>query len=94
MKRAIKWLEGIWPGRGDAVVQAYRDTFSTPPGERVLKDLAIYCGALAMPEPPAAGQMIDPIARAEANGRRMVFLHIAQVRGLTFDEVQRLMEIS
>jgi hypothetical protein len=94
MKRALSWLRNIWPASADRTAQAYRDAFANPPGERVLADLAVFCGALKLGVEVVPGQPVDQARLLLAEGRRQVFLHIAEMRGLTFDEVQRLMEIT
>ncbi len=62
---------------------AYKDTFSSQAGERVLADRASFCGILkAAP--------YEHIERAE--GRRDVYLHIASILSMTPSDIRRIVE--
>lgn len=63
---------------------AYLRTFSNPMGEEVLADLAKFCRA------HASTFHTDPRAHALAEGRREVFLRIAQHLRLTDEELWKL----
>jgi hypothetical protein len=62
---------------------AYKGLFSSPSGERVLEDLADFCGILkAAP--------YEHIERAE--GRRDVYLHIVSILSMTPADIRRIVE--
>lgn len=63
---------------------AYVKTFLTPFGDEVLRDLARFCRAHSSTFHP------DPRAHALAEGRREVWLRIAQHLHLTEDELWRI----
>lgn len=64
--------------------RAYLQTFGNPVGEQVLRDLAKFCRA------DATCFHADPRVHAALEGRREVFLRIAQHMHLTTDELYRL----
>jgi len=63
--------------------QAYRQTFKSTYGERVLTDLAWFCRADASTFDP------DPRIEGVLQGRREVWLRIAKHLNLSPDELQR-----
>lgn len=68
---------------------AYKGAFSTVDGKEVLKDLARFCHADRTSLVVSNGK-IDPIATAVAEGRREVWLRIADFNGLTSDQMRLL----
>jgi hypothetical protein len=60
------------------------DIFKTPQGQIVFKDLMQFCYFLDSTFDP------DPYERAKREGRRQVFLRIAQNINLTVDEAYRV----
>jgi hypothetical protein len=62
---------------------AYKDAFTSPSGQRILADLADFCGILkAAP--------YEHIERAE--GRRDVYLHIVAILDMTPSDIRRIVE--
>jgi hypothetical protein len=64
--------------------QAYHQTFSGPPGQEVLSDLARFCRALDTTFHP------DARVQAQLEGRREVFLRIQHHLKLTDEELWAL----
>lgn len=62
----------------------YQLTFRSPPGQVVLKDLARFCRA------HKSTFHVDPRAHAMMEGRREVWLRIAQHMNMTPDELWAL----
>lgn len=63
---------------------AYRTTFSNPPGEEVLVDLARFCRA------HQSTAHTDPVMAARLDGRREVWLRIQSHLRLSDEELWRL----
>jgi len=78
LKPVVAWLRNRWGGQAGDVHAAYRACFNSPTGRLVLADLAAMCGLSTTSFTPG-----DPGATAFAEGRRAVFLHIADTVGLT-----------
>lgn len=79
MRRGLTWLASAWRGkRALGVQQAYRDIFSSPAGQALLKDLALYCNMTHSSFAPNA-----PDVTAFHEGQRDVFLHIQELCGLS-----------
>lgn len=62
---------------------AFKEVFSSPSGERVLAELANYCGILKAA--PA-----EHLERFE--GQRDVYLHIAAILSMTPSDIRRIVE--
>lgn len=75
MKGAVRWLRSLWPaGTVAAVVQDYERTFRRAP--LVLADLAHLCHAAR------STIAADPYETAFNEGKRAVWLHIAEMLSL------------
>lgn len=64
----------------------YKDTFSTPQGKEVLKDLAKFCGQNSPTHVPG-----DPYTSAYKEGMRRVFLRIQQFVNLNEADLQKIL---
>jgi hypothetical protein len=86
MKSGIEWLFNAHGRRARPVAAAYRDLLATAEGKLVLRDLAAYCrvGLSSF----AAG---DPHQTAFNEGARDVFLHVAEMAGLTSEDFTPLL---
>lgn len=90
MKPGIQWLMRLFgPARAPAVAAAYRDALdpATPRGRAVMADLAHYCrvGQTSF----VAG---DPHQTAFNEGARDVFLHVAELVGVSPDDFPPLLD--
>lgn len=78
MKRAIEWLFNAHGRRAKQVGGAYMTLFATVEGRDVLRDLANYCRVGTSSFVPG-----DPHQTAFNEGARDVFLHVAEMAGLS-----------
>ncbi len=78
---ARKWLKAV----------AYKATFATDDGQRVLRDLMKFCHA-DRTSVTLGPHGIDPQATLVAEGRREVWLRIHDFLGLTPDQMRLLAE--
>ena len=65
---------------------AYKQTFGTPWGQTVLRDLSAFCCANITTVTTANG-VVDPYASVANSARREVFLRIQRVLNLTPEEL-------
>lgn len=80
MKRAVAWLRSRWRGCEKPVAGAYYTLFGpeSAEGRQVIADLAAFCNVTETSFLLGAAD-----ATAFNEGKRAVFLHIAEMAGLT-----------
>lgn len=76
-----KWLNSV----------AYKNTFQSDDGQRVLRDLSGFCHA-GKTSVKLGPHGVDPQATLVAEGRREVWLRISDYLGLTPDQMRQLAE--
>lgn len=86
MSRWKTWFRNVWRGKAAVeVAGAYVQTFESHNGRLILADLAVYCRVNQSSFEPG-----DPHATAFNEGARDCFLHIQQMAGLTWQEINQL----
>jgi hypothetical protein len=75
-----RWLARLWGGRSRRVAAAYRESLGRAPD--VLADLARLCHAQHPTIVPG-----DPLGTAFNEGKRAVWLHIAELLALRPDDL-------
>ena len=82
---AARWLRALWGGRARRVAAAYRASLGGAPD--VLADLARLCHAMHPTIVPG-----DPLGTAFNEGKRAVWLHVAEMLALSPDDFPAIPE--